>query len=301
MTARRTLTAAVVATIRDATTGPVPAQDGRLSLAERVARLEQSQQSQPAPSAGAGLELLNRVQDLQTELQALRNLIERQRFEIDELKQRQNDQYSDLYERIQRRSGEDADGSPDLGASMPAPASIPLAPAAPVDPNQLQMEAAAPVDPYTGEPIQGAASFDPVAPAAPVAAAPGVDPQAEYQSAFDALKQGRYDDSSRLFSQFLRNHPDHDLADNAQYWLGESYYVTQNYESALQTFRAMTERYPDGDKSADAELKIGYCLYELGQYAGARQALQDVVNRYSGSTVARLAESRLRALALENP
>jgi tol-pal system protein YbgF len=138
---------------------------------------------------------------------------------------------------------------------------------------------------------------------APVAAAtsPAGDPQLEYQTAFDALKQGRYDESSRLFAQFLRNNPDHDLADNAQYWLGESYYVTQNYETALQTFRAMTERYPDGDKSADAELKIGYCLYELGQYASAQQALQNVVTRYSGSTVARLAESRLRALALENP
>lgn len=302
MTSRRTLSAAVVATIMVATAGSVPAQDGRLSLAERVARLEQSQQSQPAPSAGANLELLNRIQDLQTELQTLRNLVEQQRFEIDEIKQRQNDQYSDLYERIQRRSGEGTDAaSPDLGASIPA--SIPTIPAAPADPNQLQMESASPVDPYTGEPLEAAAPAAAPQTSAPVAAAtsPAGDPQVEYQTAFDALKQGRYDESSRLFAQFLRNNPDHDLADNAQYWLGESYYVTQNYETALQTFRAMTERYPDGDKSADAELKIGYCLYELGQYASAQQALQNVVTRYSGSTVARLAESRLRALALENP
>ncbi len=299
MTSRRSLTAAVVATILVATTGSVPAQDGRLSLAERVARLEQSQQSQPAPSANGNLEMLNRIQDLQTELQALRNLIEQQRFEIDELKQRQADQYSDLYERIQRRAGNGngEEGTPDLGAAMPT--RIPPVPAAPSDPNQLQMESAVPVDPYTGEPLAAADTAAPPAPA--VDAAPGADPQIEYQAAFDALKQGRYDESSRLFGQFLRNHPDHELADNAQYWLGESYYVTQNYEMALQTFRAMTERYPDGDKSADAELKIGYCLYELGQYASAQQALQNVVNRYSGTTVARLAESRLRALALENP
>lgn len=296
MTSRRFLTAAVVATVLVATAGSAPAQDGRLSLAERVARLEQSQHSQPAPSAGANLELLNRIQDLQTELQSLRNLVEQQRFEIDELKQRQTDQYSDLYERIQRRQGGDA-GEP-LNPRASAPSAIPSIPQAPADPNQLQMEAAAPVDPYTGEPLQASAPSV----SAPQASAPaaGLDPQIEYQSAFDALKQGRYDESSRLFNQFLRNHPDHDLADNALYWLGESYYVTQNYETALQTFRAMTQRYPDGDKAADAELKIGYCLYELGQYAGAQQALQNVVTRYSGSTVARLAESRLRSLALEN-
>ncbi len=295
---RRTLTAAVVATALVATAGSAPAQEGRLSLAERVARLEQqAQQSQQAPAPGANIELLNRIQDLQAEVQALRNLVEQQRFELDELKQRQADQYSDLYERIQRRHGEGGE-TPDAGTAPPM--RIPPVPAPPTDPNQLQVEMAAPVDPYTGEPLEAAPSTA-TPPLASGPAAPAGDPAADYQAAFDALKQGRYDESSRLFGQFLRNYPDHDLSDNAQYWLGESYYVIQNYETALQTFRAMKERYPDGDKAADAELKIGYCLYELGQYDAARQALQAVLDRYPGSTVARLAESRLRALALEYP
>ena len=85
----------------------------------------------------------------------------------------------------------------------------------------------------------------------------------------------------------------------AMYWLGESYYVTQNYETALETFSGLIRRYPEGEKTADAELKIGYCLYELGRYGEAETALSGVIQRYPDSTVARLAESRLRALALE--
>ena len=125
------------------------------------------------------------------------------------------------------------------------------------------------------------------------------DALTDYQAAFDALKQGRYDQSIALFNGFMRDYPNHELADNAMYWLGESYYVTQNYDTALQTFTGLVQRYPEGEKTADAELKIGYCLYELGNYAEAQTALNGVVSRYPDSTVARLAESRLRALALE--
>lgn len=271
--------------------GSALGQDGRLSLAERMARLEQQMaaQSQPA-GAGASLDLLNRIQDMQSELQSLRNLVEQQRFEIEDLKKRQRDQYVDLDSRIQRLSGEGD------GGAVLDPLEAPIAaPPRPADPNQLVFEDAVPVDPYTGEPIQTPPA--PVIDSAPVAMAG--DPQAEYQIAFDALKQGRYADSTRMFAAFIRNHPEHELADNAQYWLGESHYVTQNYETALETFRSLVERYPDGDKTADAELKIGYCLYELGRYSDAQRALEAVIDRYPESTVARLAQSRLRALALE--
>lgn len=303
MTIRRLPVAIALAAFMAASAGSVLAQEGRLSLAERVTRLEQQDQSQPAPGS-ANLEMLNRIQELQAELQALRNLIEQQAFQIDDLKKRQRDQYVDLDSRIQVLQGGGAPaaagGALDLSGPAPAAAPPPV-PAQPADPNQLMMEPAEAVDPYTGEPIARAPAAVPpgtfVDPGA--GALPAGDPLADYQTAFDALKQGRYDESTALFNAFLRQYPTHELADNALYWLGESHYVTQNYDQALATFSDLAARYPDGEKTADAELKIGYCLYELARYEEAETALLGVTQRYPDSTVARLAQSRLRALALE--
>jgi tol-pal system protein YbgF len=310
MTIRRTLTATAVVAFMATTAVSAFAQEGRLSLAERVARLEQQGQSQPA-GGGASLELLNRLQDLQSELQTLRGMIEQQTFEIEELKKRQRDQYVDLDSRIERLSGGTpagslgADDTLDLSAPSGAATTPPPAiPATPPDPNQLQMEDAAPVDPYTGEPIRQDTTVSSPPPATGLGAAPagGIaagDPESAYQTAFDALKQGQYERSGQLFNEFVRTYPSHELTDNALYWLGESYYVTQNYDTALQTFRDLITRFPAGEKTPDAELKIGYCLYELGQVEEARAALNGVVSRYPDSTVARLADSRLRALAIQ--
>ena len=311
MTIRRTLSATAVVALMATTVASAFAQEGRLSLAERVARLEQQGQSQPA-TGGPSLELLNRLQELQSELQSLRGMLEQQSFEIEELKKRQRDQYIDLDSRIERLSGGTPAGAlgaddtldlsaPSGSATMPPPA----IPAAPADPNQLQMEDAAPVDPYTGEPIRQDTS-DPSLATSPSMAdssmAGGIaagDPESAYQAAFDALKQGQYERSGQLFNDFVRTYPSHELTDNAMYWLGESYYVTQNYDTALATFRELIQRFPAGEKTPDAELKIGYCLYELGQVEEARAALDGVVSRYPDSTVARLADSRLRALAIQ--
>jgi tol-pal system protein YbgF len=302
MTIRRLPVAIALAAYMAASAGSVLAQEGRLSLAERVTRLEQQEQSQPAPGS-ANMELLNRIQELQTELQSLRNLAEQQAFQIEDLKKRQRDQYVDLDSRIQSLQG---GGTPASGGALdldsPAPTSAPPpVPAQPADPNQLMMEEAEAVDPYTGEPIpRGTAAAPPATSLDPgLSAAPAGDPLADYQTAFDALKQGRYDESTALFNAFLRQYPTHELADNALYWLGESRYVTQNYDQALATFSDLAARYPDGEKTADAELKIGYCLYELARYEEAETALLGVTQRYPDSTVARLAQSRLRALALE--
>jgi tol-pal system protein YbgF len=300
MTIRRLPLAIALTALVAVSAGSALAQEGRLSLAERVTRLEQQNQSQPAPGS-ANLELLNRIQELQTELQSLRNLAEQQAFQIEDLKKRQRDQYVDLDSRIQVLQGGGAPasgGALDLTGAAPAAAPPPV-PAPPADPNQLMMEPAEAVDPYTGEPIAAAATPPGTFTSPPTPAAPAGDPLADYQGAFDALKQGRYDESTALFNAFLRQYPEHELADNALYWLGESHYVTQNYDQALATFSDLAARYPDGEKTADAELKIGYSLYELARYEEAETALLGVTQRYPDSTVARLAQSRLRALALE--
>ncbi|HEX2139738.1 MAG TPA: tol-pal system protein YbgF [Woeseiaceae bacterium] len=122
---------------------------------------------------------------------------------------------------------------------------------------------------------------------------PGGSDRDNYQAAFELLKEQRYEDAAIAFERFLETYPDSELADNAQYWLAESYYVTGQFEEALAEFEAVISEYPDSRKAADALLKMGYCNYELERWDAARNALQRVQREFPETTAARLADQRL--------
>src|SRR5690606_36735327 len=132
--------------------------------------------------------------------------------------------------------------------------------------------------------------------ASPVVAGDAV--RAAYGAAFEVIKAGRYDESARQFVAFLAQFPVGALASNAIYWLGESYYATQNYQLALQQFQALLDRYPAHDKAPGAMLKLGLTQYGMQQFAEAEATLAAVPQRYPGSDAARTAEDRLRAIRL---
>jgi tol-pal system protein YbgF len=136
----------------------------------------------------------------------------------------------------------------------------------------------------------GAAAVGPVPPAGPSA---GTDDQGAYNRAFDALKSSDYSSAIAQFRDFLRVYPKSSLADNAQYWLGEGYYVTRDYDNAIAAFRAVGEQYPQSRKAPDALLKIGYAQFELRHMADSRATLTQVVQRYPGTDAAKLAAERL--------
>jgi tol-pal system protein YbgF len=122
---------------------------------------------------------------------------------------------------------------------------------------------------------------------------PQGDDRANYQAAFDLLKDGKYNEAIAGFNQFLKTFPTSALADNAQYWLGEAHYVNKQYSDALRDFRTVLEKYPDSRKTPDALLKIGFCNYELKNYSEARSSLNQVVQRFGDTTAARLASQRI--------
>jgi tol-pal system protein YbgF len=275
---------------------------GRLSLSERITRLEEQAQGQG--QAQTTVDLLNRLNELQVEVQTLRGMVEQQAFEIESLKKAQRDRYVDLDSRISRLEG----GG--VGSLPPGAAPIDAIPAQPLAEGQLSAEplttTTEPIDTPT-EPASAPAfatespvSTEPApAPLDASATATGGGEQQAYDEAFAALRDGRYAESARRFQSFLAEYPDGELADNASYWLGESYYVTQNYRIALDTFNDLLARFPDSAKAPDALLKVGYCHYELKEWAQAEQVLNDVVRRYPEQTVGKLAQGRLRALRLE--
>lgn len=116
---------------------------------------------------------------------------------------------------------------------------------------------------------------------------------ADYRSAVELVKSGKHDEAVTALRAFLRSYPRHDYADNAQYWLGESFYARKDYQHALTEFRATIETYPRGNKVPDALLKVGYCYQALGQSDKARAVLEQVVNLYPKSEPAVLASKKL--------
>ena len=125
---------------------------------------------------------------------------------------------------------------------------------------------------------------------------PGGSDRDNYQAAFELLKEQHYGPAASAFEQFLKTFPDSELADNAQYWLAESHYVTQKFKLALSEFEVVINSFPESRKVPDALLKIGYCNYELKSWAGARSSLTRVQSEYAESTAARLAGQRLQRM-----
>jgi tol-pal system protein YbgF len=120
-----------------------------------------------------------------------------------------------------------------------------------------------------------------------------------YQAAFELLKAQRYEPAAMAFGRFLVAFPNSELADNSQYWLAESHYVTQKFALALSEFQIVIMKYPDSRKIADALLKIGYCNYELERWDASRASLRRVQSDYPETTAARLAGQRLKRMEEE--
>jgi tol-pal system protein YbgF len=146
-----------------------------------------------------------------------------------------------------------------------------------------------------GGALQGQAAA-PGPPSAGVEALPAADEQEAYQAAFDRLMSGDHEAAIQQLEAFMDRFSDGIYAPNALYWLAEARYARGDYEGALAGFQVVQERFPDSDKAADALLKTGYAHFELGNAEAARVVLRQVVAEHPGTTLARLAQDRLRRL-----
>jgi tol-pal system protein YbgF len=136
-----------------------------------------------------------------------------------------------------------------------------------------------------------------VAPVPPIAKATQPDNAVKlYKDSYEALRAGRHDDAQRGFRELVKKFPVHDLADNAQYWLGECFYDRKQFVEAMPEFRRVLANYPLGNKAPDAMLKLAYCLLAVGDLSKGREILTKLPESYPHTEAARLAEVRLREL-----
>lgn len=138
---------------------------------------------------------------------------------------------------------------------------------------------------------------------APTADTPGAatnaDPETLYQTSYSDYLRGAYDLSLLGFRQYLEAYPETDLADNAVYWIGESFYRQKKYAEAIAEYDRVLERWPRSDKTASAQLKKGYAQIELGQKREGIAQLQRVVGAFPNSDEANLARQKLQSLGVD--
>jgi tol-pal system protein YbgF len=116
------------------------------------------------------------------------------------------------------------------------------------------------------------------------------DPEVVYERSYESLLRRQFNDAEVGFRGFLEQHRDHSLAGNAQYWLGETYYVQGDYKQAETAFLSGYRDFPKSRKAADSLLKLGLSLNRLGQKEQACAAYMQV-----GSQFPKSAEARKRA------
>lgn len=116
--------------------------------------------------------------------------------------------------------------------------------------------------------------------------------QERYNFATRLLRQGDFDDAQRALQEFLGAHPDDRLAPNAQYWLGETYYVRDEFRRAAEIFLAGYQKFGDSPKAPDSLLKLGMSLAKLGETADACSTFDKVREAYrdTAATAVRLAD-----------
>ncbi len=265
------------------------------------------------PNVAAAQEV--RIQELESENRGLTGQVEELSYQIRQLTDRMDKLIADVDFRLRSLEG---GGAPVAGA---APAEGEAVPSTALDsgaPQSATTESAA-AQPATPPSAGGAAQVlgtmsasdyeaqasqlntraDPAAAAAAAGAGatsattqaaatapydlPGATPDEQYQYAFALLRQTRYQDAERALRTFIERNPDHPLAGNANYWLGETYYVRSDFSNAAIVFAEGFQKYPASGKAPDNLLKLGMSLAALGETGDACTAFGELSSRYPGA------------------
>jgi|SRR5580658_925499 tol-pal system protein YbgF len=232
-------------------------------LDTRLARIERVLANQSL------LDLANQNEALRADLRSMHNDIDQLTNSLEAGRKQQRDLYADLDRRMKALESRGAGGGGAAGGSG----------------------AGAGATSGSGDAGAGGSGAD--------SASGAADDKTAYQTAFDLLKNSQYDRAIAAFQKFLAAYPTSQLADNAQYWLGEAYYVNKSFPEAQAAFQRVVDKYPQSRKRPDALLKIGYCQYELKQWDPAKATLTQVTSQFADTPAGHLAQQRLDKMATE--
>lgn len=216
--------------------------------------------------AGQAAQFEIRLNTLEEEIRALTGMVERIEHEVVQARARTERLAEDLDFRVEalERGAAGAAGAAAAAPVTPqAPAEVPLggAPGA------------------AGAQILGVLPANPAG-AAGAAAPPPPTPREQYEAAYALLAQFRIAEAETAWLAFLAAHPEHELATNARYWLGETHYADGDYREAALTFFEGYEDAPEGKKAPDNLLKLAMSLARMEQTQEACAALVELDLRF---------------------
>jgi len=229
------------------------------------------------PSSNALIRLDDRLTLMERQLAELTGRVEETGYRLEQLRARMDKQVADNDFRFSQLEG----GSKPGNAAAPGREEREGPPPVVLRPPAQQQQAAAASAVPKGGPIL-----------------PEGSPMDRYNFAIGLLARQDYPAAEGAFREFVGAHPGDRLAGNAQYWLGETYYVRNDMTKAAQTFLEGVKKYPDGPKAADTMLKLGMSLTAINQKTEACGVFGEMKNRFpnlSRDTATGLAAARERA------
>lgn len=251
------------------------AEVGRLDAElQGLRQLAQASGGDIAPTQAARFEL--RMNELEEALRRTTGKVETFDFRLQQLDTRITaiDERLKSVERSLVEAERSAEATPEAAASETAPAEA-----------ESAEETAAFVAPESGSAVE----------------LPNGPPEDQYGFAFELLRQGRYVDAQSALEQFLEGNAKHDLAGNAKYWLGETFYVRGDYQSSALIFAEGYREYPDSQKAPDNLLKLGMSLVNLGDMENACGTFSELLRIYprAASSIRTRAERELQSEACQ--
>lgn len=222
----------------------------------------------PDPQSAADLSL--RLQAVEDSLRGLTGQLEKISYDLSQTQTRFNQFAEDTEFRFQELSGAAGQGGQPLASAGQTPPPAPDRGAGTLASSGGTL-GAIPLSPQREDGgSQGFGEATPTYPAADggalaTASNSGLGPEDAYDAAMNQLKRGQFDAAEADLSNFLQRYPTHNLAGNAQYWLGETYYVRGAYRQAAEAFLVGYTTYSGSSKAPDSLLKLGMTLSALGQ------------------------------------
>jgi tol-pal system protein YbgF len=238
---------------------------------EEYALANDHEENSHLSATGKNVELLNKLQGLQQEVQELRGQLEIQAHELKLLQQQQLSFYKDLDARLRHEtpgtSNPMALGQQSPGKALPTP-----------------LEKSTSPTPLITQVTNNNGRGNPA------------DEQISYLAAYELVKNKKFDEALTAMQAYVKQYPQGGYSANAHYWLGELYMVKKNYPEAIQHFDTVLQQFPSSSKSAASLLKVGYAFAAQGNKQEAILRLQQVIKNYPDTNTAQLAKAKLDTL-----
>jgi tol-pal system protein YbgF len=117
-----------------------------------------------------------------------------------------------------------------------------------------------------------------------------------YEKALRSFREGKYEESIDGFKSFVKTYPKSDRADNAYFWIGDSYMGLKQYEQAILAFQDVVKTYPKGNKVPSALLKQAQAFLEIKDKTSAEVLFKKIIKNHPGTSEATIAKKKLDAM-----